>query len=293
MTDKTEKILASIDRPSFRDAVSSIIHMFAVHETKIADQQNQMNAFDKRIDTVKLGIFEDNSELASHVSSTITRMHERIDFLEDRMTGMEARVPGPINNTTPAALTRDLESLTAYVTRLETLINDIEKDMKERLNVHRTDIDALELRNDPARIDRLEALLNDIEKELKQSIAAGDRARARGDDAMQDLVTRTANSLYAEIKKLTDYVNGQDTKILDLEHSVDQLGLTPPAPQRDTSWHPHDAKTYETCPSFDDARIVVMRRDGVIQRPWKGTELYWDENGDDTIIAWRYAKEGE
>jgi hypothetical protein len=74
----------------------------------------------------------------------ILRLHNRIDFLEDRMTDMEARVPGPINNTTPAALTRDLESLTAYVGLLETLINDIEKDLNKRLDVHRTDIDTLE-----------------------------------------------------------------------------------------------------------------------------------------------------
>lgn len=170
----------------------------------------------------------------------IARLHNRIDFLEDRMTDMEARVPGPINNTTPAALTRDLESLTAYVGLLETLIRDTEKDLNTRLDVHRTDIDTLE---------------NDM---------------STWDDIFDNVIARIAKLERAALS----------------ENENDR-------PQRDTSWHAHDVERYETCPSFYDGLIVVMRRDGVIQRPHKGTALYWDENGDDTIIAWRYAKDGE
>jgi hypothetical protein len=203
--------------------------------TKNLFEQTVLELF-KELDRKYWDLCKDVADVRAHVAeNSLELRHVRIDA-EGAMNGVRIinkQLDQPKEDTpVEVNVTADTESLTAYVHRLETLINEIEKKQTE-------------------------------------GFAALDRARARGDDAMHDLVTRTANSLYAEIKRLE------------------------PAPQRDTSWHAHDAKTYETCPSFDTERIVVMRRDGVIQRPWKGTELYWDENGDDTIIAWRYAKEGE
>ena len=159
-------------------------------------------------------------------------LHHRITFLEDRMTEMESKThPIKVN------VTADTESLTAYVHRLETLINHIANDMKERLDVHRTDINALECRDDPARIDRLEQRISDCE------LAIG----------------------------------------------TDKLECKP---QRDTSWLPYDANS-QTRPVPIQARVVVMWRNGEIQRPQLAGTWDWTECSAATIVAWRYAKEGE
>jgi hypothetical protein len=197
-------------------------------------------------------------------------IHDRLGFLENVSQGYAARIvslekprPDEVN------VTADTESLTAYIHRLETLIND-------------------------------------IEKELKASINATDRARVRGDDAMHDLVTRTANSLYAEINAISApltppfdpaRISELEARIRNIEDSVDNYNGptgTQSKPQRDTSWHPHEAKENYWSPVLPDERVVVMiRGSDQIQHPTRAGEWNWGENGYSTIIAWRYAKEGE
>ena len=152
MTSTFEAMLARIDRtsPSLAEVMPALVRLFQMHDAHI-----------DRLDDHR------------------ARLHMRIDFLEDRMTDMEARVPGPINNTTPAALTRDIEELARRVDILTERLVAVEH------SSNRIDQEA----------DKPHTLINDTEKELKESIAASDRARVRGDDAMHDLVTRTANSL--------------------------------------------------------------------------------------------------
>jgi hypothetical protein len=36
-----------------------------------------------------------------------------------------------------------------------------------------------------------------------------------------------------------------------------------------------------------------MNRAGFVSLPYRAEHRNWGENGDDTIVAWRYAKEGE
>lgn len=213
---------------------------------------NRLDGLEQRIDSARSYVNESIAQLPDFIDERLHRLHIRIDHTDERITALKKAAPVDVN------VTADTESLTAFVGQLETLVRD-------------------------------------IEKELKESIAAGDRARVRGDDAMHDLVTRTANSLYAEIKKLTDYVNGQDTKILDLERSVENYnGLTgtQSAPQRDTSWHPHDA-IVDVCPVSGADVVVVMWSNGFIQGPHAANTWTWNTDGGSTIVAWRYAKEGE
>jgi hypothetical protein len=216
MNEDFEEMIARIDRtsPSLAEVMPALVRLFQMHDAHI-----------DRLDDHR------------------ARLHMRIDFLEDRMTGMEARVPGPINNTTPAALTRDLESLTAYVGLLETLINDIEKDLNKRLDVHRTDIDTLE---------------NDV---------------STWDDIFDNVIARIAKLERAALSK-----NENDR------------------PQRDTSWHPYDVLVEGVIgdhPKGDERVVVMMRGIDEIVGPAPATYRNWDEQGDSTVIAWRYAKDGE
>lgn len=106
---------------------------------------------------------------------------------------------------------------------------------------------------------------------------------------------------------VTDDIHGLTAYVHRLEKRVEQLeknqlrwfteARPAPEPQRDTSWHPHDAevdgqdrigyhpKGYE--------RVVVMTRAGYIAAAERAEYRNWDERGDSTIVAWRYAKEGE
>ena len=142
--------------------------------------------------------------------------------------------------------------------------------------------------------ESLTAYIQRVETDLGERITATDRARARGDDSMHDLITRTANASYAEVKKL-------EQRISDCELAVgtDKLEGAPtpniqtkdPEPPVDTAWKPHDYYS-EGRPEFG-RHVVVMLRDGSINGPRIGSSFDWDECNDQTIVAWRYAKEGE
>lgn len=145
-----------------------------------------------------------------------------------------------------------------------------------------------------AHIESLAAYIQRVETDLGERLTAVDRARVRGDDSMHDLVTRTANSIYAEIKKL-------EQRISDCELAVgtDTLDGAPtpnipandPEPLVDTSWHPFNFSV-DLRPD-DDKNIVVLTRDDEIWGPRLPVYFNWADQGPDTIVAWRYAKEGE
>lgn len=175
----------------------------------------------------------------------IRMTNENADELRKRLDALQ-QPQKPVEVSVKA----DEQSLTAYVHQLEAFINDIEKELSNRLDVHRVDIDALEHR----------------------------------DDAMHDLVTRTANSLYAEIKKL-------ERRVSDCELAVGTDKLEP-APQRNTRWHPYNAKA-DVPPEDNDRVVVMLRWNGEILRPSRAADHLWTECGDITIVAWRYANEGE
>jgi hypothetical protein len=69
-----------------------------------------------------------------------------------------------------------------------------------------------------------------------------------------------------------------------------------PRPQRDTSWHPYDVLVEGVIgdhPKGDERVVVMLRGSDEILRPRRAADHLWDERGSGTIIAWRYAKEGE
>ena len=110
--------------------------------------------------------------------------------------------------------------------------------------------------------ESLTAYIQRVETDLGERITATDRARARGDDGQHDLVTRTANAIYAEVKKL-------EQRISDCELAVgtDKLA-NDPEPPVDTSWHPYYAEVDwpDGVHPSGNRRVVVMLRNGEINR---------------------------
>lgn len=154
-----------------------------------------------------------------------------------------------------------------------------------------------------------------VETDLSHRIKETDSARARGDDMMHDLVTRTANAIYKELKAL----EGQFASTSRVERISEELGelrrelnlaianggeelkqvndrlekLEDAANwQIDTSWHPFNFST-DLRPENDKRVMTLVRGGNNITGPWRAGGLNWAECDDATIIAWRYAKEGE
>jgi len=107
-------------------------------------------------------------------------------------------------------------------------------------------------------------------------------------DARLNDLENQHNTLALEVERL---IKELIERVEDLEAKVPKVDE--PAQKRDTSWHPHDAIENYWCPVLQTERVVVMTRAGYISAAERAEYRNWDERGDDTIVAWRYAKEGE
>lgn len=116
-------------------------------------------------------------------------------------------------------------------------------------------------------------------------------------------VERIAEDL-AELKARFDGALAQGAfEVRDLKDRIERLESGPapnipandPEPPVDTAWHPYDARFDGPAGMHPDGnqRVVVMLRDGSILRPEPAADWNWKEAGITTIVAWRYAKEGE
>lgn len=148
---------------------------------------------------------------------------------------------------------RDLESLTAYVGQLEKFIRDIENDV-DRLSETPPAFD-------PAQIKQLQEHIDKVDKDA-------------------------AKWLYK------------------IDGRLDALERAKPAPapasaldpNTRTRWEPYDVQVDFIIGNYPRAekRVVVMLRGADhILPPQPAGQHQWSECGDFTIIAWRYAKEGE
>lgn len=190
----------------------------------------------RMVESLKTDV-QNTNRYISDIWRVIKLTNDNADALKKRIDALEQRKPVEVS------VKADEKSLTAYVHQLEAFINDIEKELSNRLDVHRVDIDALEHR----------------------------------DDGLEDLIYRTANSIHAEIKKLEQRIG---------------IDKSEPVPQRDTSWHPYDP-TINPPPKGDERVVVMLRGSDEIQPMQRADEWNWGEYGCNTIIAWRYAKDGE
>lgn len=212
----------------------------------------------------------------------IRMTNENADELRKRLDALQ-QPQKPVEVSVKA----DEQSLTAYVHQLEAFINDIEKELSNRLDVHRVDIDAIEHSVgqlgttppavDPARIDALEGKLTDLHR----------------------LIVANKLALREDMSGLEQRFNALQTALAFKEPGVvtGSGGGGAYKPQRDTSWHPYDVLLREgmtSLPAVEHERVVVMLRGhDEILPPVRASACDWSDTGDTTIVAWRYAKEGE
>ena len=161
------------------------------------------------------------------------------------------------------AAERNNESLTAYIQRVETYftraLNRLSDDFTEYTEGNGGRLVSLE-----QRLDRLEPLMQDC---IDEALAAGEKA---------DLLNDRVKDYTLALREMTRKPNA-------------------PKPPVDTSWHPYYAEVDgpDGVHPTELTRVVVMERGGEITGPHNAGNCYWDECGDETIVAWRYAKEGE
>jgi hypothetical protein len=85
-------------------------------------------------------------------------------------------------------------------------------------------------------------------------------------------------------------------RVVMLEDTVNwHERVNAPEPPVDTSWHPYEAVLNGTDGAHPtgDKRVAVLLRNGEINRPDRADAWDWSECTHRTIVAWRYAKEGE
>ena len=91
-------------------------------------------------------------------------------------------------------------------------------------------------------------------------------------------------------------ITALEQRISDCELAVgtDKLA-NEPEPPVDDAWHPYYAEVDgpDGVHPSGDKRVAVMLRNGEIHRPYRADTWDWNECDDQTIVAWRYAKEGE
>lgn len=147
--------------------------------------------------------------------------------------------------------------------KVEWILSEMQK-VDKRLNTSNESVTAY--------IQLLEGALNDLETKMNERIV-------RGDDAMHDLVTRTSNSLYAEIKKL-------ERRVSDCELAVGTKKTADVHAPNDfeMEWHPY--KVGDAHPNGIE-QVVVMLKNGLVSEPAKAMYWEWDKISKHTIVAWR------
>lgn len=175
----------------------------------------------------------------------------------------------------------DLESLTAYIHRLE----EGRAADYGMLADHQRLLEKIE--------DRFTVLENAVKhRPFQVSVTDDIHGLTAYVHNLESLIHDTAKNLNRRLNAHREDIDALEKRVEQLE--ANQLRWfteeqPAPEPQRGTSWHQHDVRNGR--PVLGDERVVVMWRDGIIQDPTRAGNWNWNENGDFTIVAWRYAKE--
>ena len=154
------------------------------------------------------------------------------------------------------AAERNNESLTAYIQRVETDFTRALNRLDDQLNDYTGAFEQ--------RLDKLEPLVKDC---IAEALDASEKV---------DLLDERVENYADDVREMTRTSN---------------IPASEPEPPVDTAWKPFNYLN-DYNPDYE-RRVVVMFRTGEIMGPWYAHTLIWDENGGQTIVAWRYAKEGE
>jgi hypothetical protein len=154
------------------------------------------------------------------------------------------------------AAERNNESFTAYIQRVETYFTRALNRLDDQLNDYTGAFEQ--------RLDKLEPLVRDC---IAEALDAGEKV-----DPLDERVENYAD----DVREMARTSNAPANE---------------PEPPVDTAWKPFNYPN-DYNPDYE-RRVVVMFRAGEIMGPWYAHTLIWDENGDKTIVAWRFAKESE
>lgn len=145
---------------------------------------------------------------------------------------------------------------------------------------------------DPERFEKLETLFDDQRVKLWTRIDHIDLYFTNRLDEVEQIAGSTSYD-----HSTTEYMQKELTERVERLERAAVFATEDPRPQRDTSWRPHDASKLDYSPGYypdwDETVVVMIRGNDEIQRPAQAVDWDWSECGDRTIIAWRYAKEGE
>jgi len=212
-------------------------------------------------------------------TEAIDRLTEKVSFLESVTQAQSARIvvleksqSGP---TTPAVDPERIDKL------------------EQRFNALQTALAFKEPAIDPERFEKLETLFDDQRVKLWARIDHIDRYFTNRLYEVEQIAGSTSYD-----HSTTEYMQKELTERVErLERAAVFATEDPRPPQRDTSWRPHDASKLDYSPGYypnwDETVVVMTRGSDEIQRPAQAVDWDWSECGDTTIIAWRYAKEGE
>lgn len=147
-------------------------------------------------------------------------------------------------------------------------------------------------------LDRLKQLELTVSANAHQQDALHDRfiALERNNESTGAYIQRVETSAGEDTNKLRRALDTLRTSLNDFLTTVKpNLPANDPEPPVDTSWHPYDVLVDGVVGNRppDDKHVVVMLRNGEILPPDRADFRSWDEIGFVTIVAWRYAKEGE
>lgn len=179
---------------------------------------------------------------------------------------------------------------------LETQVRDLANERavdKVLINTHTDKIAGL-----IDRVDRLTDFLNG--KPVQTTVAPPYASTSRVERIAEDLadlkarLESTAKEVTASTGAVSVLITATDSlhdRIERLEDAAPNWPANDPEPPVDTLWHPFNFSV-DLRPD-DDKHVVIMTRDNVIAGPEKPSAYYWGNDGDGTIVAWRYAKAGE
>lgn len=147
-------------------------------------------------------------------------------------------------------------------------------------------------------LDRLKQLELTVSANAHQQDALHDRfiALERNNESIGAYIQLVETAANEDTNKLRRALDTLRTSLNNFLTTVKpNLPANDPEPPVDTSWHPYDVLVDGVIHDHPtgEKRVVVMNRDGTISGPFLASAIFWREQSSFTIVAWRYAKEGE
>jgi len=236
----------------------------ALHDRFIALERNNesIGAYIQRVETDSV-----SASRVERLAEELGRLNERVADLNDRLL--------VVDDTS----IRGHNHLSDAISVLNDLIEGKIDHTPEWPNVKPVQTTVASPYASTSRVERLAEDLADLRRELNLALANGHEETKRVNDRLE---------------KLEDAVGWTDGANMENGHAPN-YPANDPEPPVDTSWHPYDVLVDGVVGDHPkgDTRVAVLTRDNTLIGPGPANTLSWSECKAGTIVAWRYAKEGE